>query len=176
MNFAGVFKTPTIFLCRNNGFAISVPTERQTATAGFAEKGVAYGVPGVRVDGNDIFAVIKVTRDAVARAARGDGATLIEAMTYRLAGHSTSDDPKAYRSDASLEPWKRLDPLPRLRRYLDRTVGWTDANDRALSARSRPNSNQPSQSRRRHHPRPSTPFSMTSMPSCHGTFATNRTS
>jgi 2-oxoisovalerate dehydrogenase E1 component alpha subunit len=132
MNFAGVFKAPTIFLCRNNGLAISVPTERQTASAGFAEKGIAYGVPGVRVDGNDLFAVIKVTRDAVARASRGDGATLIEAMTYRLSGHSTSDDPKVYRSDAALEPWKRLDPIPRLRRYLDRTIGWPDSNDRAI--------------------------------------------
>jgi pyruvate dehydrogenase E1 component alpha subunit len=76
MNFAGVFKTPCVLICRNNGWAISVPTERQTASETFAEKGIAYGVPGVRVDGNDIFAVMKVTRDAVARAARGEGATL----------------------------------------------------------------------------------------------------
>jgi 2-oxoisovalerate dehydrogenase E1 component alpha subunit len=132
MNFAGVFKTPTIFFCRNNGWAISVPTERQTASAGFAEKGVAYGVPGVRVDGNDLFAVIKVTRDALARAARGEGPTLIEALTYRMSGHSTSDDPKAYRPDAQLEPWRRLDPLARLRRHLERASGWSDARDREI--------------------------------------------
>lgn len=134
MNFGGVFKTPTIFFCRNNGWAISVPTERQTASATFAEKGIAYGIPGVRVDGNDIFAVVKVTRDAVARAARGDGATLIEALTYRLSGHSTSDDPKAYRPDPSLEPWRALDPLVRLRRYLKLAYNWDESSEKQLEA------------------------------------------
>jgi len=134
LNFAGVFKTPCVLFCRNNGWAISVPTERQTASAGFAEKGVAYGLPGVRVDGNDVFAVVKVTRDAVARAARGEGATLIEALTYRLSGHSTSDDPKAYRPEAGLDPWKRLDPLARLRRHLDLRHGWSDARDKEIEA------------------------------------------
>jgi pyruvate dehydrogenase E1 component alpha subunit len=134
MNFAGVFKTPTIFFCRNNGWAISVPTERQTASAGFAEKGVAYGIPGVRVDGNDLFAVVKVTRDALARATRGEGSTLIEALTYRMSGHSTSDDPKAYRPEAGLEPWRRQDPLARLRRHLERASGWSDARDKEIEA------------------------------------------
>jgi 2-oxoisovalerate dehydrogenase E1 component alpha subunit len=134
MNFAGVFKTPTVFFCRNNGWAISVPTERQTASHGFAVKGEAYGVPGVRVDGNDLLAVVKVTRDAVARAARGEGPTLIEALTYRMSGHSTSDDPKAYRPDAELEPWRRLDPIARLRRHLERAHGWSDAKDREIEA------------------------------------------
>jgi 2-oxoisovalerate dehydrogenase E1 component alpha subunit len=129
MNFAGVFKTATVFFCRNNGWAISVPTERQTASATFAIKGEAYGIPGVRVDGNDLFAVIAVTRDAVQRAARGDGPTLIEAMTYRISGHSTSDDPKAYRPDAWLDPWKQKDPIARLRRFLDREAQWSDAKD-----------------------------------------------
>ncbi len=129
-----MFKAPVVLFCRNNGWAISVPTERQTASAGFAEKGVAYGIPGVRVDGNDIFAVIQVTREAVARAARGEGPTLIEALTYRLSGHSTSDDPKAYRPEAGLEPWRRLDPLLRLRRWLDRHAGWSDAKDREIEA------------------------------------------
>src|SRR5215831_12876931 len=78
MNFAGVFKTPTIFFCRNNGWAISVPTERQTASASFAEKGAAYGIPSLRCDGNDLLAVIAATREALARAVRGDGPTLIE--------------------------------------------------------------------------------------------------
>ncbi|MGK4006793.1 thiamine pyrophosphate-dependent dehydrogenase E1 component subunit alpha [Sorangium sp. So ce1036] len=134
LNFAGVYKAPVVFFCRNNGWAISVPTERQTASPTFACKGVAYGVPGVRVDGNDLFAVVKVTRDAVERAARGEGATLIEAMTYRLSGHSTSDDPKAYRPDAWLEPWRRLDPIERLRRHLERAAGWTEAQDREIEA------------------------------------------
>ena len=87
------------------------------------------GMPGVRVDGNDIFAVIKVTRDAVERAARGEGSTLIEAMTYRLSGHSTSDDPKAYRPDGTVDPWRAQDPMARLRRYLHKHHGWTDARD-----------------------------------------------
>lgn len=134
MNFAGVFKTPTIFLCRNNGWAISVPTERQTASATFSEKGVAYGIPGVRVDGNDLFAVIKVTQDAVARATRGEGPTLIEALTYRMSGHSTSDDPKVYRPETGLDPWKLLDPLARLRRHLAHASGWTEARDKEIEA------------------------------------------
>lgn len=134
LNFAGVFKTPCVFLCRNNGWAISVPSERQTGSATFAEKGVAYGIPGVRVDGNDLFAVIKATQDAVARASAGQGPTLIEAMTYRLSGHSTSDDPKAYRPDAWLEPWRKLDPILRLRRYMEATAGWTEERDKDLSA------------------------------------------
>ena len=134
MNFAGVFKAPVVFVCRNNGWAISVPCERQTASETFAAKGVAYGIPGVRVDGNDVFAVIKVTRDAVARASRAEGSTLIEAMTYRMSGHSTSDDPKAYRPETWLDPWKRLDPIARLRHHLDRTSGWSDARDKEVEA------------------------------------------
>jgi 2-oxoisovalerate dehydrogenase E1 component alpha subunit len=134
LNFAGVFKAPVIFLCRNNGWAISVPTERQTGSASFAAKGVAYGIPGVRVDGNDLFAVIRATRDAQARAARGEGPTLIEAMTYRMSGHSTSDDPKAYRPDSTLDPWKRMDPIARVRRYLERAAGWAPARDKEIEA------------------------------------------
>ncbi len=134
MNFAGVFRTPTVFFCRNNGWAISVPTERQTASRTFAEKAVAYGMPGVRVDGNDLFAVVKVTRDALQRAARGEGATLIEALTYRLSGHSTSDDPKAYRPDGTLDPWKALDPIARLRKHIVVTYGWTEAQDKEIEA------------------------------------------
>jgi pyruvate dehydrogenase E1 component alpha subunit len=134
MNFAGVFKTPVVFLCRNNGWAISVPTERQTASATFAGKGVAYGIPGVRVDGNDVFAVIRATRDAVARADRGEGPTLIEALTYRLAGHSTNDDASVYCPEATLTPWRLLDPIARVRRHIERTAGWTDAQDKALEA------------------------------------------
>lgn len=132
MNFAGVFKVPVVFFCRNNGWAISVPAERQTASATFAEKAIAYGMPGVRVDGNDIFAVIKVTRDAIARAARGEGPTMIEALTYRLSGHSTSDDPKAYRPEAWLEPWRALDPIGRLRKHLVKNGQWTEAQDKEL--------------------------------------------
>jgi 2-oxoisovalerate dehydrogenase E1 component alpha subunit len=129
LNFAGVYATPTVFLCRNNGWAISVPTDKQTASETFAAKGIAYGVPAVRVDGNDIFAVVKATREAVDRAARGDGPTLIEALTYRLSGHSTSDDPTRYRPEGEVEQWEQLDPLLRMRRHLAQRVAWGDAEE-----------------------------------------------
>jgi pyruvate dehydrogenase E1 component alpha subunit len=135
MNFAGVFKAPTVFFCRNNGWAISVPVERQTASSSFAVKGVAYGIPGVRCDGNDLFAVYKVTRDAVAHAAAGKGPMLIEAMTYRLSGHSTSDDPKAYRKEAEVEQWKKRDPITRLHKHLVSRGLWDDAKQRDLEAK-----------------------------------------
>lgn len=134
LNFAGVFKAPVVFLCRNNGWANSVPTERQTGTATFAEKGIAYGIPSVRVDGNDLLAVIKVTQDAVARAARHEGPTLIEAMTYRVGGHSSGDEPRRYRSEEDLDAWRALDPIQRLRRHIERIQPWTDAHDEAIRA------------------------------------------
>ncbi len=132
MNFAGVFKTPSVFFCRNNGWAISVPVERQTASDTFAEKGVAYGVPSVRVDGNDLFAVIAVTRAAVQRARDGGGPTLIEALTYRMGGHSTSDDPNRYRARDELEPWVERDPIERVRRHLQAKGAWSDDQEEAL--------------------------------------------
>ncbi len=132
LNFAGVFGAPVIFFCRNNGWAISVPVERQTASRTFAQKGIAYGVPGVRVDGNDIFAVIDVTRRAVEHAAAGKGPTLIEAITYRMGGHSTSDDPTRYRTQNELEPWVTRDPLERLRGHLERGGHWDDGKEETL--------------------------------------------
>jgi 2-oxoisovalerate dehydrogenase E1 component alpha subunit len=133
MNFAGVFKVPCVLLCRNNGWAISVPVERQTATETFAEKAAAYGVRGVRVDGNDLFAVVSETRKARERGERGEGPTLIEAITYRMGGHSTNDDPKAYRPDGELEPWTGRDPLERVRDYLVRKKLWSDEQQAALA-------------------------------------------
>lgn len=132
MNFAGVFKLPVVFFCRNNGWAISVPVERQTASRTFAEKGIAYGVPGIRVDGNDLFAVISVTRRALQRATRGQGATLIEALTYRMGGHSTSDDPNRYRGRDLLEPWMQRDPIERVRRFLEHHELWDDRQEQDL--------------------------------------------
>ena len=132
MNFAGVFRAPVVFFCRNNGWAISVPTERQTASETFAQKGNAYGVPGVRVDGNDVFAVISAVRAAVARGMRGEGPTLIEALTYRMGGHSTSDDPNAYRGLDALQAWAERDPIARVRRHLEGRGIWSDAQEDAL--------------------------------------------
>ena len=132
LNFAGVFELPVVFLCRNNGWAISVPVERQTATRTFAEKAVAYGIPGVRVDGNDLFAVVSVTRQAVERGLAGEGPTLIEAITYRMGGHSTSDDPNRYRESEALESWAARDPIERVRGYLAKRGLWSDDDEKAL--------------------------------------------
>ena len=132
LNFAGVFKAPVVFLCRNNGWATSTPTERQTGSATFAEKGIAYGIPSVRVDGNDLLAVIKVTQDAVARAAQGEGPTLIEAMTYRMGADATGDEPAPDLAEEGLDAWRALDPIKRVRRHIERIQPWTDAHDKAI--------------------------------------------
>jgi pyruvate dehydrogenase E1 component alpha subunit len=127
MNFAGVWKAPCVFVCRNNGWAISVPLEKQTAAKTFASKAVGYGMPGVRVDGNDVLAVIQVATEAIERARAGDGPTLIEALTYRVHGHSSSDDPSVYRDPTEPELWERKDPLARLRSYLKSRGLWSEA-------------------------------------------------
>lgn len=129
LNFAGVFKTPTVFFCRNNGWAISVPVEKQTASKTFAEKGIAYGIPGVRVDGNDMLAVVAVTRAARERAIAGEGPTLIEAITYRMGGHSTSDDPGRYVPNDSRDPWIERDPILRFRKHLEINGFWNDESE-----------------------------------------------
>lgn len=118
MNWAGVYKTPTVFLCQNNQYAISVPREIQTASETIAQKAVAFGMPGILVDGNDIFAVYAATKAAIDRARNGEGPTLIEAYTYRLGAHTTSDDPTRYREDSEVEEWKKKDPIDRLKKYL----------------------------------------------------------
>jgi len=130
MNFAGVFKTPTIFFCQNNHWAISVPVERQTASETIAVKAEAYGFEGVRVDGNDILAVYRTTKEAVEKARKGGGPTLIEAVTYRMGPHSSSDDPKRYRSEEELAEWRKRDPLNRFRRYLEKKMLWTEADEK----------------------------------------------
>jgi len=118
MNFAGVQRAPVVFLCRNNGWAISVPREKQTAAETIAQKALAYGMRGERVDGNDLFAVRNATRRARELAAQGKGPTLIECVTYRVEGHSTSDDPRAYRPPELVEPWRRKDPIQRVEKFL----------------------------------------------------------
>jgi pyruvate dehydrogenase E1 component alpha subunit len=118
LNFAGVFNLPVIFVCQNNHWAISVPRSKQTRSQTIAQKALAYGIAGIQVDGNDILAVYQAAREAVERARNGQGATLIECVTYRMAVHTTADDPKRYRSDEEVETWRAKDPLDRFQVYL----------------------------------------------------------
>jgi 2-oxoisovalerate dehydrogenase E1 component alpha subunit len=134
LNFAAVRNIPVVFVCRNNGWAISVPRERQTRSETIAQKAIAYGMRGERVDGNDLLAVHAAVRRARARAAAGEGPTLVEAVTYRLEGHSTSDDPRAYRPAEAVAPWRERDPLLRTRRFLARRGLLDDASDARLLA------------------------------------------
>ncbi|ELY40448.1 pyruvate dehydrogenase (acetyl-transferring) E1 component subunit alpha [Natronorubrum tibetense] len=122
MNFAGVFDTPTVFFCNNNQWAISVPRERQTASATLAQKADAYGFEGVQVDGMDPLASYVVTKAAREKALEGDGdrvrPTLIEAVQYRYGAHTTADDPSVYRDDEEVERWRDRDPIDRFDAYL----------------------------------------------------------
>jgi pyruvate dehydrogenase E1 component alpha subunit len=135
MNFAAVYKTPTVFLCQNNGFAISYPREEQTRSESIAMKADAYGMPGVLVDGNDVAAVLSVVGEAIERARSGDGPTLIEAVTYRLGPHTTSDDPARYRDEDEAAEWRMRDPLARVRALLERAGAWTPEWQAELEAK-----------------------------------------
>lgn len=118
MNFAAVLETPTVFVCENNQWAISIPRERQTHSVTLAQKALAYGMPAFQVDGNDLLAVYSACRQAVDRARGGDGPTLIECVTYRMGVHTTADDPTKYREEEEVERWKKRDPLSRFQHYL----------------------------------------------------------
>ena len=118
MTFAGIHKPPVVLICQNNHRSISVPTAKQTASKTIAVKAHAYGVRGVRVDGNDVLAVYRVVKEAVDRARAGEGPTFVESVTYRMGPHSSSDDPTRYRSNEEVESWAKKDPLARFERYL----------------------------------------------------------
>lgn len=138
MNWAGVHKLPFICLVQNNQYAISVPVESQMAVTNVADRAAAYGVPGVVVDGNDLLAVYDVMREAVERAYNGEGATLVEAKTYRIVPHSSDDDDRSYRSREEVEAWKQRDPILLFRRYLEAegilSAGEADGYDRQARA------------------------------------------
>lgn len=133
MNLAGVFKTPTIFFCQNNQFAISVPRTIQTASETIAQKAIAYGFDGIQVDGNDLFAVYVATKEAVEKARSGGGPTLIEGVTYRFGPHTTADDPTKYRTDEEIELWKPLDPLARIRLLLKERGLWGEEVEKQMT-------------------------------------------
>ncbi|SFA49927.1 pyruvate dehydrogenase E1 component alpha subunit [Parageobacillus thermantarcticus] len=135
LNFASVYQVPVIFFCQNNQYAISVPVHRQTASRTIAQKAVAYGMKGVLVDGNDALAVYKTMKKAVDAARNGEGPILIEALTYRLGPHTTSDDPTKYRNAEEAEQWRsKKDPLRRLRVLLERRGIWTEEKEEAWVA------------------------------------------
>jgi pyruvate dehydrogenase E1 component alpha subunit len=133
LNCAGVFQVPAVFVIQNNQWAISIPLHRQTASATLAQKAHAYGIPGLQVDGNDVFAVWAAATEALERARSGGGPTLIEAVTYRIGDHTTADDASRYRSDEEVASWQARDPIARLRRYLDARGLWDDAREAQLA-------------------------------------------
>ncbi|HWG91401.1 MAG TPA: pyruvate dehydrogenase (acetyl-transferring) E1 component subunit alpha [Candidatus Thermoplasmatota archaeon] len=132
LNFAAVWKCPVVFICNNNGYAISVPLEKQTASESIAIKAVAYGMPGIRVDGNDVLAVYAAVHEAAERARRGEGPTLIEAVTFRMGPHSSSDDPKRYVPQELYTEWAQKDPIARFRTYLEKRGIWSERDEQEL--------------------------------------------
>lgn len=134
LNFAGVFQVPVVLVVQNNGWAISVPRQRQSAAPSFAARGPGFGLPSRLVDGNDVIAVYAVMRDAIEQAHRGEGPMLVETLTYRIGAHTTADDPTRYRDEQEVEAWRTKDPLVRLRRYLMAQDILTEIGDQELQA------------------------------------------
>jgi pyruvate dehydrogenase E1 component alpha subunit len=137
LNFAGVFQVPAVFVCENNGWAISLPRAKQTASETLAQKAIGYGFEGLQVDGNDVFAVYRAAKYAVEKARKGKGPTLIECVTYRLADHSTSDDASKYRSKEEVEEWQKKDPIDRLEKYMRKNKILTDKYKEAVIQKSK---------------------------------------
>ena len=136
MNLAAVEKAPCVFYIQNNQWAISVPASRQYAVPTLADRAAGYGMPGIRVDGNDVLACYAVMSEAAQRARAGDGPTLIEAVTYRMEPHTTSDDATRYRSAEEIAAWSARDPIARYRTYLQRSGVLTDRIEHRVRARS----------------------------------------
>jgi 2-oxoisovalerate dehydrogenase E1 component alpha subunit len=135
MNFAGIHRLAVLFICENNGYAISVPQRRQMAIENVADRAAGYGFPGVVVDGNDVLAVYEATVRAVARARRGEGPTLIEAKTYRLTAHSSDDDDRRYRQADEVALWKKKDPIQRYAKYLRDAGVLSDDTEQEITER-----------------------------------------
>ncbi|MEM4281393.1 MAG: thiamine pyrophosphate-dependent dehydrogenase E1 component subunit alpha [Candidatus Caldarchaeum sp.] len=134
LNFAGVFKAPIVFVCVNNQYALSLPVTCQTAAPTIADKAVAYGFEGVRVDGNDVVACYLAAEKAVEKARKGLGPALLETVTYRLGPHTTADDPSRYRNEEEVEKWRAKDPIKRLKKFLIDHGMWSGSDDRSLWA------------------------------------------
>lgn len=142
LNFASTFVAPAVFIVRNNQFAISIPRTCdqpdwggcQTRSETIAQKAIAYGMEGVQVDGNDVLAVYKVVKDAIEKAKAGKGPTLVECVTYRLASHTTADDPTRYRSDKEVKEWEKKEPLVRFKEYLKKKKVWDERFEQTIQA------------------------------------------
>ena len=135
-NMAGVFRLPIVFICQNNQWAISVPLKGQTVSATLAQKAIAYGFEGVQVDGNDVFAVYRATREALDKARSGGGPTFIECLTYRVGDHTTSDDAGRYRPAEEVAVWSARDPILRLERFMAARRLWDAEYASQAAARS----------------------------------------
>jgi len=134
LNFAGVFQVPAVFVCQNNQWAISIPRAKQTRSETIAQKALAYGITGIQVDGNDILAVYAAAQEAAQRARSGGGPTLIECVTYRLAVHTTADDPRRYRTDAEVAQWQQREPISRFQKYLTAKGLLSDEKNAAIES------------------------------------------
>jgi pyruvate dehydrogenase E1 component alpha subunit len=134
INFAAVLNAPVIFLCQNNQYAISTPLKIQTKSRTIAQKAIAYGIPGIQVDGNDALSVYQAVKEAVDRARADGGPTLIEAVTFRMLMHTTADDPSRYRSDEEVAAWEAKDPLVRFKAYLLKKGIWDEDLQKQLEA------------------------------------------
>ncbi|MEK6904733.1 MAG: pyruvate dehydrogenase (acetyl-transferring) E1 component subunit alpha [Nanoarchaeota archaeon] len=134
MNFAGVFKLPAVFICQNNQWAISVPRSKQTASITLAQKAIAYGFDNyIQVDGNDIFAVYKVVKEALDNAKKGKGPSFIECETYRMSNHTTADDHTKYRSEKEVKAWEKKDPILRLKIYMKSKKLWNENYEKKVT-------------------------------------------
>ena len=135
LNFAGVFRLPVVFAIQNNHWAISVPFEKQTASETIAQKAHAYGIEGIRVDGNDVFAVYLTVKNLLDRARSEFKPALVELVTYRMDDHTTADDASRYRTEEMLAPWREKDPIDRIRKYLTAQQGWSEKDEEDLVAK-----------------------------------------
>ncbi|MEZ6243828.1 MAG: pyruvate dehydrogenase (acetyl-transferring) E1 component subunit alpha [Phycisphaerales bacterium] len=137
MNFASTLQVPVVFMCQNNQWAISVPREEQMRSPTVAQKAIAYEMPTIQVDGNDIFAVYKAVKEARDRAVDGGGPSFVEAVTYRLGDHTTADDARRYRDQAELDAWREKDPIIRIRKYLESKDLWSEKQQKKLQERAK---------------------------------------
>lgn len=134
LNFASTWQLPVVFVVQNNQWAISVPSSKQMHSRSIAQRALSYDMPGLQVDGNDVLAMYSAATEALERAYRGDGPSLIEAVTYRLSMHTTADDPKKYRADAEVAPWEGKEPLGRFRAYLEHRGYWDQGQQEELES------------------------------------------